>query len=92
MVETQIAITTKGYPQVGSVISTLLWSLLVADELLELLNSHGFEVQEYADNIVITWVGSDLMSNKGAQHKHKQNYDSTYHSHGEVSFNQARLK
>lgn len=41
----------KGCPQ-GGVISPLLWSILV-DDLLVSMNSAGYEVQGYADDIVI---------------------------------------
>jgi len=47
--------TTRGCPQ-GSVLSPLLWSLLV-DELLERLNRRGILCQGYADDIVITARG-----------------------------------
>lgn len=50
-----IARTTRGCPQ-GGVLSPLLWALVV-DELLDLLTKAGFEVQGYADDLVIVIRG-----------------------------------
>jgi ribonuclease HI len=49
--ETIVCTTTRGCPQ-GGVTSPLLWSLVV-DDLLNLLESEGFEVIGYADDIVL---------------------------------------
>ena len=43
--------TTKGCPQ-GGVLSPLLW-ILVIDELLEILDDLGYEVQGFADDLIV---------------------------------------
>lgn len=48
---------TKGCPQ-GGVLSPLMWSLVV-DGLLQMLDTEGFEVVGYADDLVIIVRGKD---------------------------------
>ncbi|XP_046145898.1 uncharacterized protein LOC123989236 [Osmia bicornis bicornis] len=50
--ETVRADVARGCPQ-GGVLSPLLWTLVV-DELIRILTTEGFEVQDYADDLTIT--------------------------------------
>ena len=50
----------KGCPQ-GGVISPLLWTIVI-DELLEDLNNLGLYTLGYADDVVITIIGNDLIT------------------------------
>jgi Reverse transcriptase (RNA-dependent DNA polymerase) len=51
---------TKGTPQ-GSVISPLIWNLLI-DKLIKELKSNGFQVTVYADDIIISISGNKKLS------------------------------
>jgi Reverse transcriptase (RNA-dependent DNA polymerase) len=57
--EEQVTVkTTRGCPQ-GGVLSPLLWSLMVIDELLNDLDRQGYEVIGFADDLVITVRGNN---------------------------------
>lgn len=53
--DTLIVTTQKGCPQ-GGVVSPLIWSIVI-DDLLIKLTQEGFDVQGYADDLVITIRG-----------------------------------